>query len=802
MGVSGRLEISEHQRLTGIIAAQQEIVAVELDVDAMLGIVAERVMALTGAGGAAVQMVDGAAIVFRAATGFLAGHVGKPVTAASLASVAVRTGETLLCEDTELDPRVDRDTSRRTGARSLVVVPLIHDGANVGVLSVVSATCNAFDNRDVETLQVMGGLVSVVMSRAAAIEEREVKFRAFMDNSPMAAFLKDHDGRFVFVNAAHERLVGRAAEALLGKTAFDVFPAAMASHLTSGEQQVLSLGRPLESVDSLVVDGATRTVLSVKFPVADARRRVAIGGLGLDVSERVAAEEALRASEHRFRSLAEYASDSVISLDRDGKIAFWNHTAVRVFGYEPDEAMGLPLAAILSVVEGATAHGPLEQFAVLAASRQSRPAEFRGRRRNGSDFPVEVSVSTWMSGEDQYFTGILRDVSERKLIEEQLSHATRLISIGTLASGIGHEINNPLSYVMYNLEFAGETIDAMLAEAARGNGLDTESLQKLAPLRDDLIEAYNGADRIRAILRDLRTFSRAGDERKLPTSVSRAADAAINMVFNQIRHHARIVKDYQDTALVDAVEGKLVQVVVNLLVNAAQATVQGRPEENVIGVRTGMVDERWVMLEVSDTGTGIRATDLSRIFDPFYTTKGVGSGTGLGLSISHGIVQSFGGTIEVQSEPGQGSTFRVKLPVTRASDQRASQRPRTSIAAAARRGRVMVIDDDPQVSASLQRMLAREHDVVAHISSRAAVGELAGGPAYDLILCDLMMPELPGWELYEKLTDAQKKKVAFMTGGAFQPNARDFLAGIKNPVLDKPIDARQLRALLRDRLAT
>jgi two-component system NtrC family sensor kinase len=787
--------MSEHERLTGIIAAQRDIIRLELDAKAMHRIVVDRAMSLTEATGSGVHVHHGDETVYNVA-GSLVGHDDLRLTPRA-GSEGEGEGEATVCTDSLRDDSVDQQACLRMGVRSLVIVPLLHGRRRVGVLQVVHSAPDAFSDRDVDTLEILAGFVSEVMSRASEIRARELKFHAFMSNCPIAAFLKDPAGRFVFLNSAYERLMGAPAESVLGKTCSELYPPELAERMAARDELVLSTG-PVEAADSGIVGGVLKTCLSVMFPVADASGQMAIGGMLMDVSSRVGAEEALRASEHRFRSLAEYASDAVISVDAAGRIVFWNHSAVRVFGYDATEAIGRSVATILTA-GGDEAQSVLGVFAARAAAHEASSVELRARRKNGSDFPVEVSVSTWMSGDERFFTAILRDVTERKLIQEQLSHATRLISIGTLASGIGHEINNPLSYVMYNLEFASDTIQSILDEANGPKGISQESLQKLAPLRDDLIEASNGADRIRAILRDLRTFSRAGDERKLPTSVSRAADAAINMVFSQIRHHARVVKVYEDTSLVDAVEGKLVQVIVNLLVNAAQSMAPERPEENTIRVRTAMAGDSWVVLEVSDTGAGIPASDLSRIFDPFYTTKAVGSGTGLGLSISHGIVQSFGGTIEVDTELGQGSTFRVRLPAS-PREARSSQRPRTGTSPPVRRGRVMVIDDEPQVSASLQRMLAKEHDVVAHTSSRAAARELRTGARYDLILCDLMMPDLPGWQLYTTLSEEQKGLVVFMTGGAFQPPAREFLAGIKNPVLDKPVDPRQLRALLRERL--
>jgi CheY-like chemotaxis protein len=272
---------------------------------------------------------------------------------------------------------------------------------------------------------------------------------------------------------------------------------------------------------------------------------------------------------------------------------------------------------------------------------------------------------------------------------------------------------------------------------------------------------------------------------------------ALQMSWNEIRHRAQLVKDYQSAPNVLANEARLGQVFLNLLINAAQAIPEGQAEKNRITVRIRNLDQR-VAVEVQDTGGGMPQEVVSRIFDPFFTTKPVGQGTGLGLTICQGIVQGMGGEIEVTSAPGKGSLFRVLLPTAARAQTPEGVTPIP--VPPGRRGRVLVVDDEPLVGATLGRTLAEDHEVVVTTSAREALGRLAGGERYDVILCDVMMPDITGYELYEELAryaPDQARRMIFLTGGAFTPRAQKFLGEVENKRVEKPFDAERVRGLVR-----
>ncbi len=279
-------------------------------------------------------------------------------------------------------------------------------------------------------------------------------------------------------------------------------------------------------------------------------------------------------------------------------------------------------------------------------------------------------------------------------------------------------------------------------------------------------------------------------------------ESAIRMTFHELRQKARLVKAYRPVPNVWADEGRLAQVFINLLVNAAQAIPAGDTADNEIRVSLATGPDGQAVVEIRDTGVGIPVEVLGRVFDPFFTTKAVGEGTGLGLSISHNIVSALGGSMEVESVVGRGSLFRVILPPgapTAPSPAPAKPAPVGEFGP----GKVLIVDDDPLVAQTLRRAL-REHDVTTAANGRQALELLGSARDFDVVVCDLMMPVMTGMELHAVLARERPDlaaRMVFITGGAFTPAARAFLNQVPNPRLDKPFSSDRLRAAVRDVMA-
>jgi CheY-like chemotaxis protein len=310
---------------------------------------------------------------------------------------------------------------------------------------------------------------------------------------------------------------------------------------------------------------------------------------------------------------------------------------------------------------------------------------------------------------------------------------------------------------------------------------------RLPELRQAVADALQGADRVRDVVRGLQLFSspRTGGARE-PVDVRAELGAAIDLTRNAISHRARLAVDLGAVLpRVSAVPGELGQAFVNLLVNAVEAIPEGASAEHEIRVSARAAAGR-VVVEVQDSGAGIRPEHLPRIFEPYFERASLSPG--LGLAVCHAVVTAAGGALDAESAPGRGSTFRVTLPGTPPPAV-----ARTSVSAP--RGRVLVLDDDPLVGRSIARLLQAAHEVTVMTSPAEALARFERGERWDAILCDLMMPELSGMDVEERLVRSAPdvvSRVVYLTGGAFTDRARRFLAEGR-PYLEKPVEAQALR---------
>ena len=428
--------------------------------------------------------------------------------------------------------------------------------------------------------------------------------------------------------------------------------------------------------------------------------------------------------------------------------------------------------------------GSLADYRRKIAARQSpAPLSLRLRTATGELRHVRLWERVAYEGErpSRELT-LLQDVTEQSLLQAQLRLTDRLTSLGTMAAGVAHEINNPLAFVLGNLNVVKSTLAPLT---------DIPDVD-LVDLKDAVNEAIEGAERVRQIVQSLKAFSRVDENRRVQCDVARVMQASLNMAKNELRHRARIVNDINPVGPVLGNEAKLSQVFLNLLVNAAQAMPDGKSDENTVTVSTR--DEGGeVIASVTDTGVGIPPEVLPRIFDPFFSTKKIGEGTGLGLFVSQGIIKEAGGTLTVHSTPGKGTSFEVRLPITLAAFQGSGNTP----VPRAKRLRILVVDDEPAILRSIERMLSRHHELTLARSGGEALAHLQANLSYDLMLCDLMMPEISGMDLWEHLTPAQRRRCVFMTGGTFTERASRFMAEAQPPLLEKPFTSLSLEALLQ-----
>jgi PAS domain S-box-containing protein len=596
------------------------------------------------------------------------------------------------------------------------------------------------------------------------------------------------DGRFVYSNRAFDEIMGMAP---VGDIGVGEYAAPYGIHARDGTlypEHRLPFVRALQErttvvVDDLVIhrrDGRRVYVRAFAKPKVD--EQGAIGHVAIaffDITREIEAREAHSRTEDRLRQVVAHAPVILSAIDRAGTVTLAEGRGLERLG-PASEFLGRSALDLFP-----------EQPAIAQSVRLSLDGEANSHvaRVRGGAFETHLTPLRDASGEVVGTIGVSIDVTDRERMQAQLARAERLASLGMLAAGVAHEVNNPLSFVMGSLELIQEEIAAIATAVPEG---------ALARIEEHVRDALTGVRRVRSIVGDLRALSRVEDQPTRPVDVRATLEASIAIAHNEIRHRAKLVRDFAPIPLVMADEGRLGQVFINLLINAAQAIPEGDAGSHEIRVVTRATPPG-VCVEVRDTGAGIAPDVLPRIFDPFFTTKSVGAGSGLGLPICHAIVSALGGRIEVDSRPGGGTTARVVLPAAGdalvAPDDLAGERPHPG-----RRGSVLVIDDEPMIAKVIATVLSADHEVTSATSAESALARIRAGERFDAIVCDLMMPQTTGMDLYETLQQiapAQARAMLFLTGGAFTTRARSFLERVSDAALEKPVNAHTLRDRVR-----
>lgn len=412
--------------------------------------------------------------------------------------------------------------------------------------------------------------------------------------------------------------------------------------------------------------------------------------------------------------------------------------------------------------------------------------------------PLWVDVSTCIIGNHErgcYWLSIMSDASQQKDLIDRMMRIDRILAMGTLAAGIGHEVSNPLTYAKANVEYVRAELEARQYKASklsltkgRGAESDEQSQELILALHD----AQQGLERASSILEELRMFAYRREPTEEVVSLNEVIESACSMVNHELNHRAKLSKTLEPDLYVRGDRGKLEQIIINLLLNAIQALPEHSSPQNHIQVKLYIRGQESV-LEVIDNGVGFSEEIKDHIFEPFFTTKTPGEGTGLGLAIVHNIVNVHGGSIEVSSEPGL-TCFKIKLPLDHsvggALEDEVSVVEQVEV-----KPSILIIDDEPQILRVLERLLQREYHVTAQERAKEGLELLRQGIHFDIVLCDVMMPEMNGVAFYKAVHDELPqllKRLVFISGGAFTPETTHFLEMLEAPLIRKPFQFQEL----------
>jgi hypothetical protein len=621
-----------------------------------------------------------------------------------------------------------------------------------------------------------------------AVRESEARFRLLVDGvRDHALFMLDPEGRVATWNAGAERLKGYAADEIVGRHVSAFFPPEDAGVADRMLAEVRATGRAGSEGWRVRKDGSRFWADAVLNAVYDGDRLVGFAKVTRDLSER-------RHAEALLTSILDNVLDAVIGIDDRGTVRSFNRAAERIFGYPAGEVVGRNVSLLMPEPDRSRHDDYLANYLRTGEARIiGIGREVVALRKDGRTFPADLAINEFWLDDKRYFTGVVRDISERRRLEEQFRQAQKMEAVGQLAGGIAHDFNNLLTII-------SGYADMLIAGAAPTD-----------PGRPLLEEVRAAGERAAGLTRQLLAFSRKQvlEPQVLDLNdVVRQADRMLRRLIGEDVRLAAVLSP--GLSPVKADPGQVEQVLMNLAVNARDAmptggkltieTTSADLDEGYAASRPEVLPGRYVLLAVSDTGAGMDAATRARIFEPFFTTKGVGKGTGLGLAMVHGFVKQSGGHIAVYSEPGHGTTFKIYLPA--ADGPRPSGESRRG-PAEARRGSetILLVEDEPAVRGlAAMALRAAGYAVLeaAHGGEAVRTAEAHAGPIH-LLVSDVVMPELGGRLLAERLTASRPgMKALFVSGYTDDAVVRHGVLEAEVAFLQKPFTPAALTRKVRE----
>jgi PAS domain S-box-containing protein len=636
----------------------------------------------------------------------------------------------------------------------------------------------------------MGGqsFICAIIRDITERKQRDVEYQTILRTSIDGFWTTDMQGHFLDVNDAYCRMMGYSRDELLKMRIHDVEALEKPEETAKRIQKIVKTGGDRFETKHRCKDGKIVDIeVSVKYSKEMGERLYVFLR---DITERKLAEEASRESEERFRSVVQTASEAILIADSSGKITFWNQASEKVYGYSAEEVIGKPFTIVLPkrLYEYQTNY--LKRTLNGKPEKLGENLEGIGVRKDGSEFPYEGSISTWETKDGTFYTAIFHDISDRKKMEEELLKNRKIESIGTLAGGIAHDFNNILTAILGNISLARMNTSTNNLEKSIGR----------------LTEAEKACLRAKDLTQQLLTFSRGGAPVKKISSCAELLKESAGFALRGSKCQCESSIP-GDLLAVEVDEGQISQVIHNLIINADQAMPQGgtiQVSAENIEVRKPhalpLPDGKYVKISIKDHGIGISEAHISKIFDPYFTTKQKGSG--LGLATSYSIVKNHGGYITVKSHLGDGTTFTFYLPAS--TREVPKMRPMEGVPFSGR-GKVLVLDDDEMIRDLLSSMLSSfgyEVEAVTDGSEAIEVYKKAReeGCPFGAVIVDLTIPGgMGGKETIKKLIEIDPEIKAIVSSGySNDPIMADCRKYGFSGIIAKPYKVEEISKILKE----
>ena len=621
------------------------------------------------------------------------------------------------------------------------------------------------------------------------LRRSEERYRTVLDEMEEAYYELDLAGKFTFFNDALVRKSGRSREELIGMAYQTYIPARDLERIFKAFNQVYQTGKPFKGIPLQAIrkDG---TLISSEDTVLPLRNKagdiVGFRGLSHDVTERLQMMDALRRSEERYRTMLDEMEEAYYEVDLNGNFTFFSDALCRQLGYSREEIGGMSYKVY---IPSENAKKVFEVYNSVYRTGEPRKSFASSQiKKDGTLVHTEDSIFAMRDDEGKIigFRGISRDITERKQrdeekkqLEQKAQFASRLASVGELAAGVAHEINNPLTAVIGYAHML----------------LDRKDIP--VDIKRDVEVINEGAQRVAGIIKKLLVFARQTRPERTYVDINEIINTTLELrAYSLQSSNVKVILQLDpDLPMTVADPGQLQQVFLNLIMNA-ETEVKLVHGGGKLAIKTEQVGDS-IRISFKDNGLGIARENLERIFNPFFTTRKVGQGTGLGLSVCHGIVTEHKGRIWAESQLGRGATFIVELPVINENKQLEMPEPVVRETRKVAKARVLVVDDELMVRQFVSQILAEEGHEVQLVESAESALEEVKNKEYQAIMLDIKMPGMSGIELYQhfqKMSPLLADRVVFITGDVMGTGTMAFLSKTKAPYIIKPFDAKQLKA--------